>query len=263
MPNFAVSTSNGNKSKKEDKITLSYSLKDADRPFSDEEIEIAHKAEIYNVDKEGYDYIEPVLGTLIFLFRNLKGGNQSVIAALRTSLNQKYAAMHKIKDVVTKYDSLDKYSQKRADVWDLICKDLNISPARIWDYFVVGMKEFVKASATMGVELNKNDIIEATAKFAQNEKNSKDRELLFKAGNLISNEPLVEINQQTNNTLNQQNNIFGESFAETIKNSNNQLRDKDDLKILEETKQRELTKGNQDYIDAEVLESDKDYVEAP
>lgn len=238
---------NGDTSKdEEEKIELAYSLKDADRDLSELEIEYETKAEKYNVEK--YRRIYPSFGTLAYLFRNLKGGNNVVIGALRSALGERGAAPA-IKDFITKYDSLDDYSQKRIDVWDLICRDLNRPTTLIWNHFIKGIKLYVEALKTASIELNKPDLVETINKFARKESNQKDRELAAKVSGLVSDSPLVNVNQTSETkTINNTMNLFGKEFTNTIREVNSQLIGDKETKFVAPL---ELTEGNNDYIEAE------------
>jgi hypothetical protein len=239
----------------EEKIELEYSLKDADRPLSDIEIEYENKAEIYNIQK--HRRVEPVFGTLAFMFRNVKGGNNTIIAALRASLGIQGAASH-VKDVVIKYDSLDTYSQKRIDVFDLICIDLRTPAPKIWNFFVKGLKLYIEGLRDALIQLNTSQVIENVAKFGAKESNFKDRELFSKMADLIGNEPLVEVNQSVNNnTVNNTLNLFGQNFNETIRDINSQLKD-NETKFIEPY---QLTEGKQEYIEAKKEEKENREIE--
>jgi hypothetical protein len=238
----------------EEPINLAYTLKDADRELSDIEIDYENKSITY--DKEKHRRIKPSFGTLGYMFRNLKGGNNTVIGALRASLSERGAAAT-IKDIIIKYDSLDEYSQLRTDVWDLICKDLRRPSTLVWNFFLKGIKLYVEALKTASIELNKPDLVDTINKFSRKEANQKDRELAAKVSGLIDDKPLVSIEQNdnrkvTNNTVN----LFGKEFSDTIREVNNQLINDNETKFLEP---KSLTEGTQDYIDAE-FEDIKEHV---
>jgi len=271
MPNFQVQNSlpkgyvnkqskrvvsiNSNENKTEDPIELAYSLKDADRDLSDIEKEYETKAKIYN--KEKHRRITPSFGTLTYLFRNLKGGNNTVVSSLRAALSERGAAPA-IKDIIIKYDSLDEYSQKRIDVWDLICKDLRRPTTLVWNYFIKGIKLYVEALKTASIELNKPDLVETINKFARKESNQKDRELAARVSGLVSDTPLVNVEQNntTNNkTINNTMNLFGKEFSNTIREVNSQLIGDKQTKFINPL---ELTEGNTDYIEAEFEDINKD-----
>lgn len=231
---------------KEKPIKLAFSIENSDRPLSDDEIGYENKAEKYNIDK--YKRISPNFGTLAYLFRNVKGNNETVVGALRAALQERGAAGSGIKDIIIKYDSLDENSQKRIDVWDLICKDLRTSSTKVWNYFIKGIKLYVDAIKQTTIELNKPDLVETINKFGKKENNYKDRELAAKIGGLVDEAPLVNVttnndNRKTTNTVN----LFGKEFTDTIREVNAQLTDKE-TKFISPL---ELTEGTTEYIEAD------------
>lgn len=167
-----------------------------DRPLSEEESIAERRATILN--KKEYPTILPFPGTLGFLLRNLRGGNEAVIQYLQSSVTFRNGSARPIKEILILWKNLDEFSKQRVDVFDQLCRLREIPPRKFSGWIAEGMFEYSNQENMIDLIEAKSELIGNIAKFANKEKNFKDRELLAKATKLTEESPLIAVNSVTN-----------------------------------------------------------------
>lgn len=241
----------------EEKIerNTTYSLKDADRPLSSEEEEAEEKATKFS--RMVYRRIPPIPGTLAYLLRNVKGGNESVVEFLRwAKVGEKGNRTKFIDTFLILWENMDEFSRRRADIFDHLCRKYDIPLKRFWGVLQEGMFDHNDQITQTALNGAKPQFVERLLQLSHKERNHQDRKLAATAMKLVTDEPLIKIEDKSQHlTVNQNNTLGGiPSFSQTIKRSEEVVRQQ------EAPKPRELTEGIQDYIDAETfdLENEKE-----
>lgn len=224
------------------------SLVDNDRPYSSEEEEAEVKAIRFSVTN--FPRVPPIPGTLGFLSRNIRGGNEAIINFLKNvgvGDNTKF-----IKNFIILWNVMDEYSRKRVDIFDILCEKYNVRKGKFWGRVQEGMFDNHEALAKQTLLGYKAEFVELLKKMARMPKNHKDRELLAHALGLKKDSPLLQFtdNSVTQNTKVEvnQTNINLPSFAKSMRQQPS----------LEEEEPKQLSEGKQDYIDAEWQEVRRD-----
>jgi hypothetical protein len=235
MPNFSIDINhnnhknNGAKKGSTEKplIKLYYSLKDADRALSQVEEENENEATKLSLKK--YPRISPIPVTLGYLFRNIKGGNDTVVNALKTALAEGGTGYVKLRKLIQVYEALDKRSKSRVDVFDhlITFHGLEMTKQKLWSYFQEGLFVDTDMMVTMALTANKQEMVEKIIIEGLNG-SFKDRELYSKITNLVDEKAAVEINDNRK-VINNNVNVFGQSFTDTIRGVQNQLKPSDEI----------------------------------
>lgn len=237
----------------EEKIekNTTYSLKDADRPLDEQEIEAEEKATKFS--RMVYRRIPPIPGTLAYLLRNIKGGNESVVEFLRWSkVGERGNRTRFIDTFLILWENMDEFSRRRIDIFDHLCRKYSIQPKRFWGVVQEGLFDHYEQLAQTALGEGKLNLISDIKKFASKEKNFNDRKLLAEAMKLTSDAPLIKVEDKSQHLTVNTNNGSIPSFSQSIKRSEESIR-RDNVEI---PKPRELTEGKQDYIDGEVFEAE-------
>lgn len=221
------------------------SLIDNDRPYSSEEEEAEKQAIRFSVTN--FPRVPPIPGTLGFLFRNISGGNASVIKFMQEASGTNESKF--IKNFLILWNIMDEYSRNRVDIFDILCEKFNVKKKKFWGVVQEGMYDHNDALSQISLSGHKGEFIELLKKMARLPKNHKDRELLALALGLKKEKAFLELNDNSNHQTNVQvnntqvNNL--PSFAQSMRRY-----DEDDNiidgQVVEEPKQ--LSEGNQEYI---------------
>lgn len=235
--------------------TATFSLKEADRPLDEKEIEAEDNAVKFSL--RGYPRVAPIPGTLGFLLRNLRGGNASVMEFLEYSISGDNSNRTKwIKNFIILWRGMDEFSKRRVDIFDILCRKYDIPRKRFWGVLQEGLFDFNDQLTQIALSGYKPEFIELLKKFAQDKKNHQDRKLLAQATKLIDKDgPLVAISDNSTNTTvnNTQINNGVPSFSESIRRSEKGIRQTTTEKIST-TEIKQLEEGEQDYVDAVLIE---------
>lgn len=236
------------------KSTELISLENADRPYTSEEKEHAKKAKHF--PEFAFKTIPPIPGTLAFLFRNLRGGNQQVIEFLRIACptdplvvnigNKKW-----LRPLIDYLDKLDDESLARPDIFDWVCRKQNIAIDRFFRAYRDGAVDYEQVETDIMLANLKPKLLERIDRFSKNKFNTKDRELLAKATKLIDSgtaQTVINNNPQTAIV----NNEPPKSFAARIRGES--------LNESQEVKPLELIEGKPDYIEGEIIETSRERV---
>jgi hypothetical protein len=218
--------------------TATYNLKDADRPLSEEEEEAEQKAESFPIHK--YPKIKPIPGTLAYMFRNIKGGNESIIEFMRNAASSNNAKF--LKNFLILWNNMDEYSRKRIDIFDTLCRKYGVPNKKFWGVVQEGMFDYndqLTQAALMG---HKPEFVDLLRRMAAKERNAADRRLLAEALQLTAKqEPLIKVEDKSVHTTNNLNLNQVPSFVSSVRKTS--MPDLPDRKAL--------TEGKQDYIDAD------------
>jgi hypothetical protein len=236
-----------------------YSLKNADRELSLEEIEAEDKAEKFSV--KGFRRIKPVPGTLGFMLRNFADGdigkrNESVIQFLKWSQQSENGSQGKVKFVknfLILWENMDEFSKRRVDIFDILCQKYGVQLKKFWGVLQEGLFDFNDIITQTAISGKKPEFIEILSKMMSRDKGTADRRLFAEAAKLITNEPLVKIEDKSQHlTVNSQ----MPSFLSSVKRADNIKHE--DIEIPN----RQLTEGDTEFIDAEFEEvREKELVE--
>jgi hypothetical protein len=236
----------------EEKIekNTTYSLKDADRPLNEQEIEAEEKATKFS--RMVYRRIPPIPGTLAYLLRNVKGGNESVVEFLRwAQVGETGNRTRFIKNFIILWENMDEFSRRRADIFDHLCRKYSIPLKRFWGVLQEGMFDHNDQITQTALNGAKPQFVERLLALTYDRRNHQDRKLAATAMKLVTDEPLIKIEDKSQHlTVNNQNNIGIPSFSQTIKRSEEVVRQR------EIDRPKELTEGNNDYIDAEIVKTE-------
>lgn len=236
--------------------TATFSLKDADRPLDEKEVEAENNAVKFSL--KGYPRVAPIPGTLGFLLRNLRGGNASVMEFLEYSITGDNTNRTKwIKNFIILWNGMDEFSKRRVDIFDILCRKYEIPRKRFWGVLQEGMFDFNDQLTQTALSGYKPEFIELLKKFAGDRRNHQDRALLAKATKLIDKDgPLIQVNDnsKTMTVNNTQVNNGIPSFSESIRRSESGIRQTTRIPTREV---KQLEEGEQDYVDAVLIEVEK------
>lgn len=229
-----------------------FSLKNADRPLDENELEAEEKAVKYS--RMVYRRIPPIPGTLAFALRNLKGGNESVIEFLRWAQHGENSNRTKfIKNFIILWDTMDEFSRRRIDIFDHLCRKYEIPLKRFWGVLQEGLFDHYAELAQTALGEGKLDLIENVKKFSSKEKGHQDRKLLADMMKLTTEAPLIKVEDKSQHLT--VNNSAVPSFIESIKRTEKTVRQNEQAPVVTP---KELTEGEQNYIDAETFETEDD-----
>lgn len=227
--------------------TATLSVVDADRPLDEAELEAESKAERYSITE--YPRINPMPGTLSWLLRNFKGGNEAVYNFLCEAQNSNDSKF--IKNFRILYNSMDEYSKKRIDIWDILCRKYEIRIKKFWAAIQEGMFDNNDALTQYALSGYKPQFVELLTRLVEKKGRTADIRLLAECLGLSKGQVFQVFDQRTNNSLNVQINNNGNgsvpNFAKSIKRT-----EAPKLELIgDEEEQLQLTEGKQDYIDTE------------
>ncbi len=225
-----------------------YSLKNADRELSLEEIEAEDKAEKFSL--KGFGRIKPVPGTLAFMLRNLGDGdvtkrNHSVVEFLRWALEGEKGNRTKfIKDFLIIWENMDEFSRRRVDIFDILCRKYNIPVKRFWGVLQEGLFDFNDIITQTAISGMKPQFTELLNRMMHREKGAADRRLFAEAAKLLpQNAPLISVEDKSQHVhVNNQ----MPSFIQSVKRADNIQHEDIDI-----PKSKQLTEGNTEFIDTE------------
>lgn len=234
----------------ENEKRIVFSLKNADRPLDEKELEAEEKATKY--PRLVYKRIPPIPGTLAFALRNLKGGNESVIEFLRWAQEGEHSNRTRfIKEFIILWEVMDEFSRRRIDIFDHLCRKYSIPLKRFWGVLQEGLFDHYKELAQTALGEGKLELIENVKKFAGREKGHQDRKLLADMCKLTSEAPLIKVEDNSKHLTLNNNGI--PSFVDSIRRTEKVVRHNEEL-----PKPLELTEGETEYIDAETFENEKE-----
>lgn len=232
--------------------SMTYSLKNADRPLDEKEEEAEEKAEKFS--RMVYRRIPPIPGTLAYLLRNIKGGNDSVIEFLRWAQNgEKGNRTRFIKEFLILWENMDEFSRRRVDIFDHLCRKFEIPLKRFWGVLQEGMFDHNDQITQTALSGHKPQFVERLMQIADKEKNHQAQKLVAQAMRLVQDEPLIKIEDKSQHVNVTQNNMMP-SFSQSIKRSEESIKHED----VAMPNPRELTEGEQNYIEADIVEEEKE-----
>lgn len=234
-----------------------YSLMKADRELSIEELETEEKSERYSVTT--YKRIKPVVGTLGYLFRNFSGGNEGVMELIKSSRLPITGVSKAFKQLIILWNEADEYSRKRVDIFDVLCLETGVRRDEFWGLFQQSSFLYNKIVQEMAIQAATADLIDNVFEFAKKETHTRDRELGAKIAGLATEKPLVQINdnsQTVNNNLSIKDSNVGFSFDEMIRKGDKVISGERPQYEIDkiEAERKQLTEGDTDYVDGEVIE---------
>jgi hypothetical protein len=240
-----------------------FPLRGNDKDLTPEELEAEQKAEKFPIDK--FPRISPVPGTLAFLLRSFRGRNESVIEFLEWTQKDEHPGRTKaqfIKNFIIIWNNMDEWSRKRVDIFDVLCRKYEISRKRFWGILQEGIFDFHEELTQTALSGFKPEFIHLVNKMATKERHHQDRRLMAEMLGVTKAEPLVKIedNSQTTNVTNI---AQFPSFSDSIRRSEQGIRHKDIA--APKVEQKQLTEGEQNYIEAEwsdIKEEEKELVSA-
>lgn len=193
------------------------------------------------LDIETFPLIQPLRGTVSFILKTMGRDNAEIRSYFNYTIYQHYSTIRKI---IKGYDGLDEYSKKRHDCFDYLCIQHGMRPQKLIGFIAEGASQIgideIKAIVNSGKMVFFKKVIE----MMEEDTGFKDRELFARVTGLVSNAPIVAINNNTNNSTTNNNLKFQlPKFTEVTRNNE---------QVVSEAKQ--LTAGTTDYIDAEVIE---------
>lgn len=220
------------------------SLANNDRPLTEEEIDAEERAEKFSL--KGFGRISPVPGTLGYLYRNLRGGNDAVIEHLRNASTTNKAKF--ISSFLIIWNNLDKFSRRRVDIFDILCNKYNIPRSKFWGIVQEGMFESNNALSQIALSGHKPEFVELLKKQMAKEKNAADRKLYAEIVGMITEKPLISVedNSQHLTVNNSQSPI--PSFTRSMSRAEQGIK-----KGLPAVQVKQLGEGTQDYVDAEII----------
>lgn len=230
--------------------SATFPLIDNDRPLDETEVEAEQKAVRFSLAK--YNRIKPIPGTLGFLLRNIRGGNEAVMNFLEeTEDNGKTRKFIREFNIIWKL--MDEFSKKRVDIFDILCIKYNVNKKKFWGALQEGMFDNNDALAASALSGYKPDFVELLIKLAKNSRNHQDRKLLAQALGITKDTPLISITDNSRREVkNVQVNIGNvPSFASSIRRTEKNITKDNSLELEEGKEQLALGEGNKDYIDTE------------
>lgn len=210
-----------------------------------------------------YPATEPVLGTIAFWIKLLHLEPFDIINLIKNQDIKRDSKARKDKILVAIldiWDTLDYYSKKRYDLFDILVKKARftigstpLSTKELWGYLFQYLSEFSLESVEAAkVLLEMQKLILVSKVSAKTGDDSKANTLMAEMTGL-KKPTNIEVNQN-NNTLN----IADRPQVNKVSNQINRALALDDLE-LETNENRLLTEGQQNYIDADyTLEKDKE-----
>jgi hypothetical protein len=234
-----------------------------DRDLDAQELEAETKAEKLRI--QSWKRITPIPGRIGFLLRNLHKDvgmrNEMVISFLELIEDRNQRKF--IKNLLIWWGTLDEYSRRRVDLFDLFCERYGFGRAKLWATIQEGM--FVSNDALTKTALDgyRPKLVELLIKMANKERNSGDRKLLAEAVGLIGGDTTqvkIEDNRQiVNNNLNVvESSSPIPSFADSIRRADKNVR-KSEYELEEIIAPRELTDGNSNYlVDGFIVETEEE-----
>lgn len=235
----------------EEKIekNTTYSLKEADRPLSIEEEEAEEKATKFS--RMVYRRIPPIPGTLAYMLRNIKGGNESIVEFLRwAKVGEKGNRTKFIDTFLTLWENMDEFSRRRADIFDHLCRKYDIPLKRFWGVLQEGMFDHNDQITQTALNGAKPQFVERLLELSKKEKNHQDRKLAATAMKLVDDKPLISIEDNSKHLTVNQNNNGIPSFSQSIRRSEKIIRNDQPIEV----KPKQLSEGVQDYIDTQTFE---------
>lgn len=224
------------------------SLTNNDRPLSQEEIDAEERAEKFSL--RGFGRISPVPGTLGYLYRNLRGGNDAVIEHLRNASTTNKAKF--INNFLIIWNNLDKFSRRRVDIFDILCNKYNIPRAKFWGIIQEGMFESNNALSQIALSGHKPEFVELLKRQMAKEKNAGDRKLFAEIVGLVDQKPLINVEDNSQHLTVNNNQSPIPSFTRSMSRAEQGIK-----KGLPSAQVKQLGEGKQDYIDAEIIRETK------
>lgn len=231
------------KVKKSDKETISdltrhylATLNNNNKSLSETEESFERKAEKLPILR--FPRIHPHKATIGFMIRNMEGGNVQAIEYIRMSLpanaaNSGFAAGGSaIYQLVKEFDHLDINSQMRVDCLDWLCRRSNITPSRFLKVINDGILAFHDEMTKTIIAEKKPELADKILRDAisEDKKSTGNKRLAAEMSGVISNKPLVEIDQSQTRIVND-NRTQVLSFSEYTKRNDKEVRGE---KLLED-----------------------------
>jgi hypothetical protein len=187
-----------------------------DSPLSEIEREAEENA--FHLSRYKYPSIAPVRGTLGYMFRritpeNILNRNESIIRILEQEVRTETTENIWIRQLLRIWDKCDDSSRKRVDFFDILARDMKIPIKKVYLAVQSSLWDYTDAMLQMDLSEAREEVFQQIRTFSAKEKNIKDRELLAKASKLVTDKPLVNIedNSTTNNLS-----IGGSSFLDRL-----------------------------------------------
>lgn len=230
-------------------------FKKANRPLSEEEQEAFDKA-----IKVRAKQIKPVQGTLGYTFRNLAGGNESVVEIIKLASNQN--ATKFIRLFLILWDSLDEFSKRRVDIFDWFCEKYNVHKSKFFGVFSEGSFNNEQAMRQVSLMGYSDEFVDLVKRMASKERNQQDRLLLAKMLKLDEEKPLISIQDNSVNTKNELH-IYEKasvpSFISSIRKGDEGVRKEiTNERALPEKKILALSEATTNFIDIELVKDNRE-----
>ena len=224
----------------------------SERVFTQEEIEAEEKATKYSIKR--CPRVKPIPGTIGFFVRNILGGNAAIIEHLKDLIdtdipdNSGNARYYKLKNILILWNNADEYSRQRIDIFDIMCDEAKVRRRMFYGWINEALFDSTEEQVKMSLQLHKTDFIELLMKMAGEKRNGTDRRLLAEMMKLVNGGgPQVVVNNEGDRTVINTQNVLP-SFLSSIRR--NEV-------IAPNLGRKELSEGNQNYIDGEVVEDEE------
>lgn len=234
-----------------------------DRPLEQYELEAESNA--IELSIKHFKRIPPLPGTLGYLFRDLIGGNSSVYNFVKNALPIVYSTKPtrngnskdiKATKVIRLWNAMDEFSQNRVDVFDWLCDRVELPKDDFYAYAAKGMFNHFDAISQRIIMETKPEVIHNVRQFARSEKNFRDRELAAKATGLTKDAPLIgSIDASTKVNANLS---FNPSFNSMLKEADAVINENENFIEAEEIEPKQLTEGNNDYLNTETVKENEE-----
>lgn len=215
------------------------------------------------ISKYLYPMIPPNLGTIGFFIKKSRLVPEDIIQILRSqgtkrdkrkNFDYKERALIHINEV---WDLLDEFSKQRFDIFDHLARRALLTTEDLWGILLVKLANHgvlaTKTAMTL-LELNKLELISKVGnKVGENDNADK---LMAEMTGLKKNETNINVqNNQNQINLNER-----PSFSKLSNSLNKVLMEEmnPDLELESKEEQKQLTEGNLDYVDSEIIENEKE-----
>lgn len=257
MPQLELKEGFADPAKKVEKKTEPSNIfKKADRPLSIEETEALENATKFN--KLRYKQIKPVAGTLGYTFRNLAGGNDSVIEYIKLASDVNKTKF--IRNFLTLWNSLDEFSKRRVDIFDWFCEKYKVHKAKFYGIVSEGLFNHEQQMRQISLAGYTDEFVDLVKRMAGKERNQQDRLLLAKMLKLDEEKPLISITDNSTNTKNEvhiHEKAVVPSFISSIRKGDEGVRKEIFIeRQLPEARRLELPAATTNFIEADLVTED-------
>lgn len=231
------------------------------RALNEEELVFESTAKV--LSKSKFKRIPPVLGTLAYLFRDVEGGNFTIVQiateVIRSDPNRtrQNTIASKVNNLIFLWESLDDASKNRIDVFDYLCIECDLSKKKFYAVVMEGWFDNLEAVNQRILMETKREIIHNSRHFAKEERNFRDRELMASATGLKKESPLIgSIDASTKI----QNNItYESSFRSMLKDTEKIVNELDvvDAEIVVNERRMLNPPNMENFVDANIFSKEE------